>query len=401
MAALGLITRPLRYFLNDTLGVALSAAKLYFRPFLWIVNPYRNNLSLLAQGAHEFSERELLRLIQAVICFNQGALIEYNFLIADKHKAMKNAYLMNAKSRNLKALTNDLMNYLNKDFLEITFKNFDFAHSYFALRSKIIPRICIKGNFIVDDSQTVVSIFRDDRVPYNSDTEVDKNVAFSSIKKNGRYYLENNIPEAVLYRNYINPRLDVSRIKSDAVRGKRINQISADWDQYWFDYKSERKGDASFYRSTLIVPLTLWNNDLSLDFKKKVRYENIDRSIFGFLCFDHRDAGFFQEVDISVGYIFAALLCIYVFDRIAVTDASETFAKVKERLRQQNQSLEIDDLSLEIDDLSSGRVVELLKDVPRIKMPTSDPEETETNRLIPIDALLLNSVRPDIGVGVK
>ena len=208
---------------------------------------------------------------------------------------MKSTYLSGEGDvETLQRLTGDLMNYLNRNFFEITFKNFDFIHSYFSRRSVGIPRVCVKGNFKTDNSQTVISIFRDRPVEYNSDTRIEMNSGFFSIKQNGRFFVENNLPEAVLKRHYVNPRLNVEKIPEMTQKAASpSNEISAESrDRYWYDYQPERKGDRSFYKSTLIIPLTLWNNDLSPEFKKLIRIENIERFIFQLLCFDHRDENY-------------------------------------------------------------------------------------------------------------
>ena len=91
----------------------------------------------------------------------------------------------------------------------------------------------------------------------------------------------------------------------------------------------------------------------------------------------------------NVGYIFADLLSVYVFDRIAYTDASNTFANVKEYLNDANASVDIDKLN-------PDRLQELIERILRIEEATSEPKETKKNKLVPFDEVLVNSVRPDI-----
>lgn len=85
--------------------------------------------------------------------------------------------------------------------------------------------------------------------------------------------------------------------------------------------------DKLFYKSTLIVPMTLWNNDLSEEFKELVNLDNVDRTIFGFLCFDHVDADYFdEENDVALGYVFADILSMYIFARLIYMESSKTFS---------------------------------------------------------------------------
>ena len=79
--------------------------------------------------------------------------------------------------------------------------------------------------------------------------------------------------------------------------------------------------------------MTLWNNSLSDSFKDLINISNIERSIFGFLCLDHPESGYFQEEkDVNVGYIIADLLSLYLINRLNYTDNSKTFLSVKNHL---------------------------------------------------------------------
>jgi len=63
--------------------------------------------------------------------------------------------------------------------------------------------------------------------------------------------------------------------------------------------------------------MTLWNNDLSEEFKELVNLENVDRTIFDFLCFDHVDVNYFdEEGDVALGYVFADIVSMYIFARL-------------------------------------------------------------------------------------
>src|SRR5205085_1029937 len=160
---------------------------------------------------------------------------------------------------------------------------------------------------------------------YNSDVRIEGNTGFLSVKDSGRYFLENDIPNSARRGRYRNPRLDVSRLNSVST-GARLPWWTSDWDSYWVDYSRDKAGDRSFYKSTLIVPLTLRNNALSKEFISSVNLEGIDRYIFGYLCLDHRDSHYFDEsTDIDIGYIFADLMSVFVFHRMVYTDLSKTF----------------------------------------------------------------------------
>ena len=89
------------------------AVGLYFRPLYWIANSEAlTSRALSVRARTDLDQREigLLSLLKATICFNQGALIEYSFLVAEKHKAMKSTYLSGEGDvETLQRLTGDLM----------------------------------------------------------------------------------------------------------------------------------------------------------------------------------------------------------------------------------------------------------------------------------------------------
>lgn len=76
--------------------------------------------------------------------------------------------------------------------------------------------------------------------------------------------------------------------------------------------------------------MTLLGNTLVPEFKTKFKIEEIesknDRAIYGFLCFDnHKSNYFIEDIDVSIGYIFADILSLYLIERLRYTKYSETF----------------------------------------------------------------------------
>ena len=71
--------------------------------------------------------------------------------------------------------------------------------------------------------------------------------------------------------------------------------------------------------------MTLWNIELEEIFRNKIQATDIGRAIFGYLCFDHVDVGFFKDEDIELGYIFADILSLYFIARATYTDFSDTY----------------------------------------------------------------------------
>jgi hypothetical protein len=169
--------------------------------------------------------------------------------------------------------------------------------------------------------------------------------------------------------------------------------LVSNWDHYWKDYQPGRDGHRSFYKSTLIVPLTLWNNEVSQEFTNAVNISDIERSVFGFLCFDHRDLDYFDESsDVFVGKIFADVLCTYVFIRMIYTDFSKTFEKIRGYLGK-NVPLK----GHEISQVRPSRSVSSLWDQYLVPPPAL-PDKPN---LITTDKVLLKFARADRGKGVK
>jgi hypothetical protein len=281
--------------------------------------------------------KALTAFLQRAFAYNRDAHLQFSYLAGRKHKAVREALsVRHPDSKQVERAFVTFLEFLNKRFYEATAKNFELLHTYYSTKRGVPPRVCLKGIFRVDASETVVSIFRDHEVDYqkDSDTAIEKNTGFYHIKREGSYFLENNIPRAVLGGRYLNPRLRTDLIRSKFHSGEDLAQLTSSWDQYWVGFTEQRRNDASFYMSTLIVPLTLSAEDLTDEFKKAVPLGDIDRTVFGFLCFDHRDSGYFDEsTDVSVGQVFAGFLCHFVFTRLIYTDMSSTFKKVVEFLR--------------------------------------------------------------------
>jgi hypothetical protein len=126
-----------------------------------------------------------------------------------------------------------------------------------------------------------------------------------------------------------------SRIKAARLK-KKYGYVKDDaWVRCW---KPIQNGDNPIYpehrdcyKATLIIPMTLWGQKarLSPRFLEMLQLKKDDkpgRFIFGFLCFDHTDRGFFNDdTDVMMGYIAADLLSLYIIIRLNYTVNSKTF----------------------------------------------------------------------------
>jgi hypothetical protein len=374
---------PLNQLLADTRVAARDAVMVYFRPLL-----ARSVWPGTGTSGHQGRRaKAILGLLKRAICFNQGAIIEYGSLIAHKHEELKEAFIADKNDvEQLKRISVDMLNFMNRKLFESVYFNFEFIREYFDMKRSSAPRICLKGNFVVNSHDKVVSIFRDQPVKYYSDVHIDGNSGFRSIKENGRYFFENNMPEATVERGYVNPRLKADAVKADFKRVGKLETIIRNWDRYWVEYDPSKRGDSSFYKSTLIVPLTLWNNEVSEEFENAMNLrmagEKIERYIFGYLCLDHRDVDYFdEEHDAALGYIFADMLSIFVFTRKMYTEASRTFTRIQEVLQARGVHLELENVGNHLPRFAEERLLDQMMPGERI--------ESSRNKLVPTDEVLL------------
>lgn len=174
---------------------------------------------------------------------------------------------------------------------------------------------------------------------------VDANSAFEYIHATGNYYFCPDIPERVKKQEYKNPRLIISNAleyKKPSFRRLRERFFSGpdrEWMKCWSTpvVRSSRLTlpPEACYKSTLVVPMTLYNNQLSAEFRDLFRVKDISpQSIYGFFCLDNHMRYYFNDnEDVCMGYIFADLLSQYLITKLIYTENSETFSKAKQTTR--------------------------------------------------------------------
>gem|GEM_PF-3784233 len=202
------------------------------------------------------------------------------------------------------------------------------------------------------------------------------NVAFKSIYDTGKYYFTNNVPmrskkdvadsppqkksvflrlcsglvflfRAILSKNpsqqaapidaptqtpsqkeYYNPRLIPEKVDEYTLPNwwerQKMKLLPRLDDEAWYRcWKGYQKGCApaisDCYKSTIVTPMTLMNNELSSDFWEyflvsvpPYEGEVVERTIFGYICLDSPYVDFFDEgIDTNMTYFFADCLSIY------------------------------------------------------------------------------------------
>jgi hypothetical protein len=235
-----------------------------------------------------------------------------------------------------------LQDFLNRNLFRICDTNFKLLKKYFHVRHPIEPRVCIKENLKKGKVIFVRDIRRDSEINYQTEYKLNLNSGFLIVASYGRSYQCNNIPESIYSGEYHNARINSDRAKEYWERRKggrrrvnthQKNESDPEWVECW-DRPRDRKGNIllldprSCYKSTLITPMTLWNNELDDSFKDLMaaKGENVERLIFGYLCFDHIQENYFVKIDEDIGYIFADILSLYQFIRLIYTKYSPYFS---------------------------------------------------------------------------
>ncbi len=204
---------------------------------------------------------------------------------------------------------------------------------YFSKRSDFNVRICIKAQ---DKDGFFYDYYRYNAPQSPKKCRSDQNTGINEIVKMGRYYLCNNIPNDVKNEEYKNPRLNGKDARQHMLKYGEIRDQKT-WKNYWYRFNDQGEKvffDESSYMSTLIIPMTLLNNK-NLDenfrshFKIPVKSEDENhRAIYALLCLDHVESNFFiEELDATVGYIFADIMSLYLISYLMYVDFSGTFKK--------------------------------------------------------------------------
>lgn len=286
--------------------------------------------------------RDASLFMRRVICYNQGECIQYNFLAGELHKSVKDS--LRESNRNvatLHKLCDRLEYFLNRNLGRISQENFRLLKLYFRGRHNVEPRVCVKGNHERDGKYYIVPIVRDKEVNYWSDYPLEENSGFLHVKNHGTYFLCNDIPKqigTVGSDGYRNARIDTD-LAREYYKERRLEPAASrdqdfQYDEAWikcWKKTSDSLEPQSCYKSAIIIPMTLWNNNLDPSFLKVMSIKantDLSRSIFGYLCFDHVQENYFNDgIDVDVGYIFADILSLYVITRSIYTDISQTFSK--------------------------------------------------------------------------
>ncbi len=276
-----------------------------------------------------------LKSLRKFVCLNQKQTIRYNYLISEHHKDLKE-YFIHWKMKdngNLEELTNKYNSFVFNSFsslLDILEMNNEPIFDIFkSLNNETMPRISIK--VIQDDS--VVNLFSSAKnMNIFNLSKIIENTGFDEIlNKNKLIFLENNLPERFKNNQYKNPRL-----KTTAYKNFIENKIK--WKDCW---KEDDKNPVEYYSSTLIVPMSMRNDENDIEnkeyfdhFFKKVKQYKDSRTIWGFLCFDSINTNYFEnkknpDLYTDLGYIIADQISLYLIFFYNYTSGSKTTMEIR------------------------------------------------------------------------
>lgn len=294
---------------------------------------------------------EILSLVSRCVCDNQAGLAQYTFLASEKHKRIKDVVKeiesatgdVKALIRTLEKRIADLEGYLYLELVNVFDTNYKYVEEFFKARSNIPPRASVK---VIAEGQVVSLLRKPEHFIVDEHLQIGDNTAFESIAKGQSYFCSNNIPLDFQAQKYKNSRLIKNKVLKyvDSRSSKESIDISQEkeYDQEWAEcWKGVTLVDnieqiypppkELCYKSTLVLPMSLLTDGLSLEFMRHFQItEKSARAIFGFLCFDHRDANFFSEdIDVNFGYILSDILSLYLIQQFTHTQYSSAYYKAK------------------------------------------------------------------------
>ena len=315
------------------------------------------NLKLFGPKVRE-SESTIPSLIcaKSLVCKLQGAFAEYTVLAACYHKTMRELWEVSHRpSKALEEARDRLYSYLYLEFLKACRVCAGQVEDYYRGRAMTLPRFCVKLPY----EGMLVDAYRDGSFEKHS-VQPAANSAFNYVQETGRHYLSNDVLHEVFTpRGYSNPRLHVEGVRANyhaLFHGQNLKQrrtheyykkeeTDPQWESFWKTPSGTiRPGPRSCYKSTLVVPMTLINADLSPEFLNLLLDPNVskfEKLNFGFVCFDHPHAGFFNENDTAFAYIMADFLSLFLVTQREKTIRSPSSCEIDTKVGKIDHQLAI------------------------------------------------------------
>ena len=91
-----------------------------------------------------------------------------------------------------------------------------------------------------------------------------------------------------------------------------------------------------------------------------------------------------ENCDVSVGYIFADLISLYIFNRVVYTEISDSFNNVENYLDKRSVVMQIEKMKIVVD--------EIFKNIAQKDYLFFDKKSTDSNFFVPVDDGLLEYI---------
>jgi len=345
--------------------LAKEFGKMELFELMWAVEAHSDDIlpSVIKERHVPLANTQLSKLIRDVMCFNQGEIIQYFYTAGEMHKEMKDNYRQENIENAIKK-KESLKGFLDRVFKTILIKNYEHAKLIFALEKGPYnpPRMCFKYNYYEQPGgEQYIGTYNIGQEAYRSSFKcrVQENSASAFVEENGFYYFNNDLPSEAKAKNYKNPRLDLDKVDvytpphnlKSFVPFANCQPTDVSWTKCWKMYdgnNGQRMSPpaVSCYKSTLVVPSTLKNNNLFPQFwgmiaekgnksdffrlNDKFKPQSVVESlVYGYFCMDNPEIGYFNEgFDVDFGYFFADIISIYYVISSTFTTLSEVYKKV-------------------------------------------------------------------------
>ena len=309
--------RPLNKIITDSISAYFYPLTKYFRTNLRIERIYHYDMGdrKFTSLAYQFSSK--------IALYNQGAIIEYVLLLAERHKALR---IASTKQCNVAKVKNDLITSMNRGFFSAVSENFNLLHEHFSARSGSTPHISIRGHWRTECDDTIITLFRDRSIEGDVAFDISTSTAIMHCSKTGTPYVCNDIPRALINSGYASPRFRSLEAKNELSKKHfplRRSFLQKNWEKFW----EEANHDSTFaYRSNLTVPIMIESERLSKETADRFKVDASGKLIFGYLCFDHYKEDYFdKKLDIPIIKMISDIISIFSFQRLRFTDFSTTF----------------------------------------------------------------------------
>lgn len=316
-------------------------------------------LSKLPGAAKDREQKKYLQLVRRLTCYNQGKVADYSFLANESHKELRRCYqhiqesqvpIQDSDYERLEEAYRNASNGLMRKFKAYASINFEYMDEFYKYKNfnSKKPRFCVKSAAPNGAAFEILTLAGS--VPPTRERPAylaSQSTGFSDVIRTGTYCLCNNIPKKVKGREYKNSRIierDVFKFYKlpgwfQNLQYRFTDKPDMSWQRCWRREVEtlENVDSSSYYKSTLIVPLSLIakEGDLSESFLKNFNIQK-DKILLGFLCIDHENIDFFNdEEDVDFAYIIADQLSLYLVQYWICTNYSSIFQNSYELLKRE------------------------------------------------------------------